>query len=120
MADAEVDGQYIAYPEIQMIDGELTRLEGRAALDKALETNNFIEFPTAEEASEYARGGYKTEKFNTVSRSNRGEGEDMSLSGLDITLAEEDKFENDTLITVAIKSKEGFLKTPKWLSIIHN
>ena len=40
--------------------------------------------------------------------------EDMSLSGLDITLAEEDKFENDTLITVAIKSKEGFLRTPKW------
>jgi GH24 family phage-related lysozyme (muramidase) len=38
----------------------------------------------------------------------------MSLSGLDITLAEEDKFENDTLITVAIKSKEGFLRTPEW------
>tara|TARA_R110002110_G_scaffold88655_3_gene230985 strand:- start:167 stop:685 length:519 start_codon:yes stop_codon:yes gene_type:complete len=38
----------------------------------------------------------------------------MPLSGLDITLAEEDKFDNDTLASTYIKSKEGFLPTPKW------
>ena len=97
-----------------MIDGELIKLEGSAALDKALETNNFIEFPTETEASEYAMGGYKTEKFNEVARRNRGEGEDMSLSGLDITLAEEDIFENDTLTTISIKGREGFLSKPVW------
>ena len=118
MADAEVDGQYIAYPEIQMIDGELTRLEGRAALDKALETNNFIEFPTAEEASEYARGGYKTEKFNTVSRSNRGEGEDMTstFSGGNISeeRLEELTLPSDTTTSLLIKRFENFNPVANW------
>ena len=42
------------------------------------------------------------------------EEEDMPLSGLDITLAEEDKFDSDTLASTFIKSKEGFLPTPEW------
>jgi len=87
MADAEVDGKYIAYPEIQMIDGKLTRLEGSAALDKALETGNFIEFPTDTEASEYARGGYKTEEFNEVARKNEAAVRTPSL--LEIPLEEQ-------------------------------
>jgi len=41
-------------------------------------------------------------------------GEEMPLSGLDITLAEEDRFENDTLTTIFIKGREGFLITPEW------
>jgi len=112
------DGKWVAYPEIQMIDGELTKLERSAALDKALETGNFIEFPTETEAAEYAMGGYKTEKFNEVARKNEAEieteGEDMTPSGLDITLAEEDIFENDTLASTYIKGKEGYSETPYW------
>ena len=38
----------------------------------------------------------------------------MILSGLDITLAERDRFEDDTQASVYIKSKEGFLSRPKW------
>ena len=38
----------------------------------------------------------------------------MALSGLDITLAEEDRFENDTLTSIFIKGKEGFLIKPEW------
>jgi len=118
MSHTEVDGKWIAYPEIQMIDGELTKLEGSAALEKALETGNFIEFPTKTEAADYAEDGYKTEKFNEVVKRNEAEieteGEDMSLSGLDITLAEEDIFENDTLTTISIKGREGFLSKPVW------
>ena len=109
------DGKYIAYPEIQMIDGELTKLERSAALEKAVETGNFIEFPTDEEALEYAKGGYKTEKFNEFGRKNQAEEERPTVaSGLDITLKKEDEFENDTLASRFIKSKEGFLPTPKW------
>lgn len=42
------------------------------------------------------------------------EEETMTASGLDITLAEEDTFENDTATSIFIKSKEGFLSVPKW------
>jgi GH24 family phage-related lysozyme (muramidase) len=38
----------------------------------------------------------------------------MNRSGLDITLAEEDIFPNDTMASTYIKSKEGFLSTPEW------
>ena len=117
MADAEVDGKFIAFPTIHMSpEGELVELEGRAALDKALDMGNFVEFPTAEEASEYAADGYKTEKFNAVAAEQPyvQEEETMTASGLDITLAEEDKFDSDTLASTFIKSKEGFLPTPEW------
>ena len=40
--------------------------------------------------------------------------EQTTLSGLDITLAEEDIFPNDTIASTYIKSKEGFLSTPEW------
>ena len=38
----------------------------------------------------------------------------MNRSGLDITLAEEDIFPNDTMASTYIKSKEGFSFTPFW------
>jgi len=38
----------------------------------------------------------------------------MTPSGLDITLAEEDIFENDTLASTYIKGKEGYSETPYW------
>lgn len=60
MSDAEVDGRYIAYPTIQqMDDGRLAELVQQEALRRALKRKNYREFPTAEEASAYARGGYK-------------------------------------------------------------
>jgi len=87
MSHTEVDGKWIAYPEIQMIDGELTKLEGSAALEKALETGNYKEFPAEQEAADYAEDGYKTEKFNKVARKNEAEARTPSL--LEVPLEEQ-------------------------------
>jgi hypothetical protein len=59
MEDAEVDGKFVAYPTIvQKASGELGRIEGDA-LVLAMDTGNYVEFDTQEEASEFAMGGYK-------------------------------------------------------------
>jgi len=87
------DGKWIAYPEIQMIDGELTRLEGSAALEKALETGNYKEFPTEQEASEYAMGGYKTEEFNEFAKKNAAAVRTPSI--LEIPLEEQQTIGSD-------------------------
>jgi len=61
MADAEFDGRYIAYPLIiQKPDGSLVELSHEDAFRHAIETGEFMEFDTQEEASAYARGGYKS------------------------------------------------------------
>jgi len=60
MADAEVDGKFIAYPTLVLgEDGSLKKLEPDAALTYALENNEYAEFDTADEAKMYSRGGYK-------------------------------------------------------------
>jgi hypothetical protein len=60
MADSEVDGKFIAYPTIvQKPNGKLVQLEDEAAFNYAMATDEFVEFDTPEEASEFARGGYK-------------------------------------------------------------
>lgn len=112
MADAEIDGRYIAFPTIQMIDGGLVRLNDRAALDRALTVGNFVEFPTAKEASEYAKGGYKTKKFNEVAISNREEAETvLPFSGGNISeeRLKEISLPSDTPVSLLIKRFENFL-----------
>jgi hypothetical protein len=60
MADAEVDGKYIAYPTIILSkNGELQQLEDDEALNYAIKNGEYIEFKTQKEASEYATNGYK-------------------------------------------------------------
>jgi hypothetical protein len=59
MEDAEVDGKFVAYPTIvQKASGELGKIEGDA-LVLAMDTGNYVEFDTQEEASKFAMGGYK-------------------------------------------------------------
>tara|TARA_R110002167_G_C12161638_1_gene602526 strand:- start:8 stop:331 length:324 start_codon:yes stop_codon:yes gene_type:complete len=55
-----VDGRYIAYPTIAMIDGSLVDL-GPQALDYAMYTGQFKEFDTEPEAAKYAYDGYKSQ-----------------------------------------------------------
>ncbi len=63
MASAETDGKFISYPTIvQEPDGSLIELEDDAAFERAMQSGEFLEFPTDEEAKAYAEGGYK-EKF---------------------------------------------------------
>jgi len=65
--------------------------------------------PASEEVSET-----ETTETSEQITERETEGGAMALSGLDITLAEEDRFENDTLTTIFIKGREGFLITPEW------
>jgi len=56
MADAEVDGRFIAYPTVVPSgDSSLTRLDGNAAIDRAIKENDFIEFASQEEATWFAK-----------------------------------------------------------------
>ena len=60
MADAETDGKYVAYPTIiQDKKGKLKQLEDDEAFEYAMQTGEFLEFPSQEAASEYAANGYK-------------------------------------------------------------
>tara|TARA_R110000803_G_scaffold92667_2_gene160189 strand:+ start:119 stop:484 length:366 start_codon:yes stop_codon:yes gene_type:complete len=64
---AEVDesGQWYAFPTIvQLPSGELHRFENAfEALEYNKKTGNLLKMDTAEEAMDYASGGYKTKKF---------------------------------------------------------
>ena len=61
MADSEVDGRFFAYPTIiQKADGSLEELSDAEALQYALRTGEFMEFPTQEEATAYSTNGYKS------------------------------------------------------------
>jgi hypothetical protein len=60
MAYSNVDGKYLAYPTIAMIDGSLVDL-GPQALDYAMYTGQFKEFDKEQEAVKYAYDGYKAQ-----------------------------------------------------------
>ena len=56
MADAEADGRYYVYPTIiQDMDGSLIQIDGDQAFDYARKNNEWIEFPSQEEASQFAK-----------------------------------------------------------------
>ena len=59
MASAEVDGKFIAYPTIIQRGGGLQQLSDEDAFKYAMETGEYKEFNTEEEAQVYAEGGYK-------------------------------------------------------------
>ena len=61
MADAETDGKYIVYPTIVQPKGErdLRRLEDDEALQYALTNNEYITFPSQQDASWFAQN-YKS------------------------------------------------------------
>lgn len=54
MATAEVDGKYIAFPTVQM-DGEVLKDFGDQALDRALESGDFMEFKTPAQADWFSK-----------------------------------------------------------------
>ena len=92
---------------------ELTKLEE--------ELEQFLAMQDSDSASERLLASVDTEdsEVQTTETSEQTtptptEGEDMTPSGLDITLAEEDIFENDTLASTYIKGKEGYSETPYW------
>lgn len=54
------EGNYMAYPTIvQQPDGQLQRLDDKAALAHAQDNKEFRHFSKAEDAQAYAEGGYK-------------------------------------------------------------
>lgn len=60
MAWSDLDDGFMAYPTVvQGKDGKLAELDGRQAYEYALANKEFRKFPTAQEAEDYARGGYK-------------------------------------------------------------
>jgi hypothetical protein len=60
MASGETDGRFIAYPTItQDKDGSLRQREDNDAFRYAMETGEFIEFDTDQEAKRFASGEYK-------------------------------------------------------------
>jgi len=56
MADGEMDGRYFVYPTVFMeLDGRLNKIDDPdKAFYKAIFSNEFIEFPSQEEASWFA------------------------------------------------------------------
>ena len=54
MADAEVDGRYIVYPEVVQEDGKLVNKKDKA-FQYAIDTGEYIEFPTQTSASWFAK-----------------------------------------------------------------
>lgn len=54
MADSEVNGKYIVYPTV-LYDGEKLIDYGDSAINHVLESGNYIEFPSAESASFFAK-----------------------------------------------------------------
>lgn len=60
MAWTTVGDRFIAFPTIvQLPDGNLKELPPSEAIQWAIQNKEFREFPTAEQASGYADGGYK-------------------------------------------------------------
>lgn len=60
MAWGEGDGKFQAFPTvIQGEDQQLKELGSREAWAHAMQTGEFRQFDTAQEAEDYARGGYK-------------------------------------------------------------
>lgn len=61
MAYAGVDDGFIAYPTVVQMPGAkaLTELDGKAAIDHAMQTGEFRKFADEQAAADYARGGYK-------------------------------------------------------------
>jgi len=55
MADSEIDGMYIAYPTIVFIDGKLKHLSNDEAIDYAINSGEFVEFPTDTAAAWFAK-----------------------------------------------------------------
>ena len=56
MADAEVDGKYISFPTVvQYEGGAIKRLPMEKAIDHAIKTNEFLEFPSQEEATWFSK-----------------------------------------------------------------
>ncbi len=56
MADAEVDGRFIVYPEVvQLLDGTLVKKNRKEALDYAIDTGEYVELPTQSSASWFAK-----------------------------------------------------------------
>ncbi|MEC8306798.1 MAG: hypothetical protein VXZ72_02950 [Chlamydiota bacterium] len=70
MASAEVDGKEIAYPTLRHKEtkglGKILRPKGKLYRDSdpitAVRSGNYIEFPTAAKADEFARGSWKKSK----------------------------------------------------------
>ncbi len=55
MAWSRVDDGYIAYPTIEMENGELKELGNSIAPQRAMKTDNFIKFDNAEEAETFTK-----------------------------------------------------------------
>lgn len=70
-----INGRHIAWPTIQMMpDGTLRHFDNSdRALDAAIESGNYKEFETAQEAMDYARGGYKTPEFKSYYQNYRNQ-----------------------------------------------
>ena len=68
MAWGETDGKYMAYPTIlyDKETNELTERKGKEAFDAAYQSDNYIEFKTAEEADEFSR------QYKSVWKKSRG------------------------------------------------
>jgi len=56
MSDAEIDGRFIVYPNIvQRTNGDLELLEDDYAIDYAINKGEYLEFPSQEKASWFAK-----------------------------------------------------------------
>ena len=62
MAWGDSNGKFFAYPTIvQLPDGQLHQLTDEQAWHHAMETKEYREFSTPEDANAYASGGYKNQ-----------------------------------------------------------
>ncbi len=59
MASANIDGHPIAFPTIVYSDGNLIQLQGKEAINYALQNGEYIEFKSDTEAQDFANNGYK-------------------------------------------------------------
>lgn len=60
MAWGDADGKFFAYPTIVNDNGKLVQLPDSVAYHHAMETKQYREFSTPEDADAYASGGYKS------------------------------------------------------------
>lgn len=59
-AEVDENGNWLAFPEIQEVDGKLVQMETQKAMAKALREGNYKSFgKDKDSALEYAKGGYK-------------------------------------------------------------
>lgn len=64
MSYAESNGKFYAFPMIQMQDDELKSYEDdnwKGAFQSAIDNGNYKRFDIEDEASAYAKGGYKSQ-----------------------------------------------------------